>query len=200
MCYESIRWEESIRSQVAWTPYHGSLIPYLSQQALQKIEVRGSKIPQNKQIFTVGSPTVVELLNHQQITSPTWSSELWNDTFHLPFQGTEYLCLNWWGATTSGHLCSDIPRHTRVERPEFQGAGGHNWHWSFFWKRWWHLENMIWWNVVDVQDWIVVSNWLRFRSDDFETIRLCRMNTYSFNRRRSSTTHTQGWCLPLWHW
>ena len=141
---------------------------------------RGSKIPQNKQIFTVGSPTVVKLLNHQLITSPTWSSELWTDSFHLPFQGTAYLYLNWWGATTSGHLCSDIPRHTRVERPEFQGAGGHKWHWSFFWKRWWHLENMIWWNVVDVQDWIVVSNWLRFRSDDFGTIRLCRMNTYSF--------------------
>ena len=148
MCYESIRWEESIRSQVAWTPYHGSLIPYLSQQALQKIEVRGSKIPQNKQIFTVGSPTVVELLNHQLITSPTWSSELWNDTFHLPFQGTEYLCLNWWGATTSGHLCSDIPRHTRVERPEFQGAGGHKWHTFFFgrdddtWRIWY--DEMFW--------------------------------------------------------
>lgn len=62
---------------------------------------RGSKIPQNKQIFTVGSPTVVKLLNHQLITSPTWSSELWTDSFHLPFQGTAYLsqlvrCYNKW--------------------------------------------------------------------------------------------------------
>ena len=126
----------------------------------------GSKIPENKQIFTVGSPIVIKLPNHQLITSPTWSLALWNDIFHLPFEGTKSFYLNWWGATTSGHLCSHIPRHPGGEA------------WASGWCRWpqvaldiWRINMMKY--VVDVQVWIAVSNWLRFGSDDFETIRLC---------------------------
>lgn len=76
---ESYSWPIATGTLKDWSPHSG----------FGSHGYRGSKIPQNKQIFTVDSPTVIKLLNHQLITSPTWSSELWNDTFHSPFEGTE---------------------------------------------------------------------------------------------------------------